>query len=87
MTQQKSDTESERSIDTSTVSRRAMLTGVAGVGAAGLFASTASAQASGGVGTASNPYLKAYLDRRVWVGRTSEPSSPSEGTEWFRSDV
>ncbi len=80
------NTDSDSSIDTSTVSRRAMLTGVAGLGAMGMFASTASAEASGEVG-ADEPYIRAYMDRKVFVGRTTDPSSPADGTEWYREDL
>jgi len=74
----------------SETSRRALLAaiGVAGAGASGYFVGTAEAATpSGEVGTPSNPYLRAYVDRMVWIGRTSDPSSPDDGTVWYRSDL
>lgn len=71
-------------------SRRAFLTGIVGLGAAGLFgAGRASAQSapSGTVGTPTNPYLVAYVDRVNMQPRTSNPSSAEEGTMIFRGDL
>ena len=70
--------------------RRNVLLGVAGLGAAGLFgAGRASAQVtstpSGEVGNETNPYVRAYINRQVFVARTSDPTSP-DGTIWYRSD-
>lgn len=76
--------------ETETSTRRNLLVGVAGLGAAGLFgAGRASAQStpSGEIGTSSNPYLRAYVDRKVFTNRTSDPSSPEDGTQWYRSDL
>jgi hypothetical protein len=70
--------------------RRNVLVGVAGLGAAGLFgAGRASAQSTpeGEVGTSSNPYLRAYIDRKVFTNRTTDPSTPADGTQWYRSDL
>ena len=70
--------------------RRGLLVGVAGLGAAGLFgAGRASAESApeGEVGRESNPYLRAHVDRVRFVGRTSDPSSPADGTGWYREDV
>lgn len=70
--------------------RRNVLVGVAGLGVAGLFgAGRASAQTSpsGEIGTSSNPYLRAHIDRQRYVGRTSDPSTPSDGTNWYREDL
>lgn len=69
--------------------RRAVLAGLAGLGAAGLFASKASAQEepSGTVGTPTNPYLVAHIERAEFVGRTDDPSDPDDGTIWYRSDL
>lgn len=72
------------------VKRRAVLTGLAGLGAAGVFAAgnaTAQATPSGEIGTASNPYLRAYVNRKVFTARTSDPSSPDDGTQWYRGDL
>lgn len=73
----------------SQTTRRALLAaiGIAGAGAAGYGVGTVEAAASGEVGTSTNPYLRAYVDRMVWVGRTSDPSSPDDGTVWYRSDL
>lgn len=82
MTDENSD-ETERT-------RRNVLVGVAGLGAAGLFgAGRASAQSTpdGEVGTSSNPYVRAYIDRKVFTNRTSDPSTPADGTQWYRSDL
>jgi len=70
--------------------RRKVLVGVAGLGAAGLFgAGRASAQSApeGDIGTSSNPYLRAHINRQRYVPRTSDPSSPAEGTNWYRGDL
>lgn len=70
--------------------RRNVLVGLAGIGAAGAFATgraTAQSAPEGDIGTPTNPYLRAYVDRQVFVGRTSDPSSPSDGTTWYREDV
>lgn len=76
--------------DADSVKRRAVLTGLAGLGAAGVFAAgnaTAQATPSGEIGTATNPYLRAYVNRKVFVARTSDPSSPDDGTQWYRGDL
>jgi len=76
--------------DADSVKRRAVLTGLAGLGAAGVFAAgnaTAQTTPSGEIGTPSNPYLRAYIDRKVFVARTSDPSAPQDGTQWYRGDL
>jgi hypothetical protein len=62
--------------------------GAATVGAA-FSVGRASAQSSpeGEIGTPSNPYRVAYVDRVSYVGRTSDPSSPGNGTSWYREDL
>lgn len=80
----------ETTDDTETSTRRNLLVSVAGLGAAGLFgAGRASAQStpSGEIGTSSNPYLRAYVNRKVFEARTSDPSSPEDGTQWYRGDL
>jgi len=86
MTEHKSEDETE----TESASRRALLTGIAGLGAAGIFsAGRASAQSApeGDIGTAENPYLRAYIDRQTYTGRTSDPTDPADGTTWYREDL
>jgi len=69
--------------------RRGLLVGVAGLGAAGIFGAgrvTAQTEPDGEIGF-ENPYLRAYVDRQVFVGRTSDPDDPENGTMWFREDL
>ena len=76
--------------DDESIGRRAMLTGIAGLGAAGLFSAgrvSAQSDPENEIGTAENPYLRAYIDRQLFVGRTSDPSSPEDGTMWYREDL
>lgn len=42
---------------------------------------------SGTVGSASDPFERIYADRLVFVERTSDPSSPADGTIWYNSDA
>lgn len=87
---QPDNTEGEQTDREGSTSRRALLTGLAGLGAAGAFATgRASAQStpSGEIGTSGNPYLRAYINEQVYVGRTSDPSSPADGTHWYREDL
>lgn len=93
MTETETHTETDTNTDeqsSKSVSRRAYLTGVAGLGAAGVFAAgRASAQTApeGTVGTPTNPYLVAYIDRMNFSARTTDPSSPDDGELWYRSDL
>lgn len=82
-------TETNEEEEQDETTRRALLAaiGIAGAGAAGYGVGNAEAAASGEVGTPTNPYLRAYVDRMVWIGRTSDPSSPDDGTVWYRSDL
>jgi hypothetical protein len=84
MTDETTDDETDRT-------RRNVLVSVAGLGALGLGfgAGQASGQSApdGEIGTSSNPYLRAWIDRQVFVGRTSDPSSPADGTMWYREDL
>lgn len=72
-------------------SRRALLAsavGVAAAGASGYWSGIASGQSapSGTIG-ADEPYERAYINRQVFIGRTSDPSSPPNGTMWYREDL
>lgn len=70
--------------------RRNVLVGLAGLGAAGVFGAgraSAQASASGEVGTPSNPYLRAYIDTVNFTARTTDPSSPADGTLWYNQDA
>jgi len=90
MSDDNTETEDGVESENSDTSRRAVLAGVAGLGAAGLFgAGHASAQTApeGNVGTPTNPYLVAYVDRVNMQPRTGNPSSPENGTMIFRSDL
>jgi len=77
-------------IDDNSIERRALLTGLAGLGAAGVFATgRASAQSTpdGDIGTVANPYLRAHVDRIRFVPRSSDLSNVSNGTIWYRGDI
>jgi len=79
------DSETDAQTAQLSTGRRAALAAVLStVGLAGLTGQV-SAQ-SGNVGTSSNPYQTAYVDTLTFVGRTSDPSSPSDGQMWYRSD-
>ena len=62
---------------------------VAGAGAISLSAATGSASAQSGTLPVSSddPLLKIRADRMVLVPRTSDVSSPSDGTLTYRSDL
>jgi nitrous oxide reductase len=63
---------------------------VAGAGAISLTAATGSASAQSGTLQATSsgdPLLKIRADQMVLTGRTSDPSSPADGTLWYRSDL
>lgn len=49
------------------------------------LAETASADPSGQRGTASDPLELVYTDQLVLHERTSDPSSPANGTLWYNS--
>lgn len=72
-----------------TISRRTMLTGAFGLAAAGsagfFVGQVQAADPAGEVGTSTNPYLRAYVDRMVFTPRSSDPSSPADGTLWYNS--
>jgi hypothetical protein len=66
--------------------RRALLaaTAAAGLGASGFFAGRASAAPTGTFpATGDDPLLKLRADRLRLVPRTSDPSSPDDGTLWY----
>lgn len=76
--------------NTNTLTRRALLAGVAvaGAGASGYFVGTAEAAPTGTYPQSSDdPLLKIRADRVRWIGRTSDPSSPADGTTWYRGDL
>lgn len=77
--------------EANTASRRALIASAAGIAAAGagghLLGSASAQTPAGEIGTASNPYVRAYVDRKVFNNRTSDPSSPADGTQWYRSDL
>lgn len=76
-----------------TTSRRgflgAVVAAVATVSAlVGYGAGTAEAATpSGEVGTAAEPFRRAYADRMVFVPRTTDPSSPANGTLWYNESA
>jgi len=74
------------------VSRRSVLAkaaGIAAAGALGIYATdTASAAPTGTFPEAADdPLLKIRADRVRWVPRTSDPTSPDNGTAWYRGDL
>jgi len=71
------------------LTRRTALTGVLGALGAALFASPAAADPEGTLqGTsAGDPLLKIRADRMVLVPRTTDVSSPADGTLTYRSDL
>jgi len=73
--------------------RRRVLTtaaAIAGAGAVGVYVGSETAAAAP-TGTfpesADDPLLKIRGDRVRLVGRTSDPSSPTDGTMWYRGDL
>lgn len=73
-------------------SRRSVIAAAAGVataGAAGVYSTGIVAAAPSGTFPAStdDPLLKIRADRIRLVGRTSDPSSPDDGTMWYRGDL
>jgi hypothetical protein len=83
-------TDDDNSDDDNSIERRGLLAGLAGLGAAGVFATgRASAQSTpdGELGTTATPDLRAHVDRIRFVPRTSDVSTAPDGTIWFRGDV
>lgn len=75
---------------TDAIGRRTLLGGIvaAGLGASGYFVGSAEAAPSGTFPQSTDdPLLKIRADRVRFVGRTSDPSSPNDGTVWYRSDL
>lgn len=78
--------------DQDELTRRKVLASAAGIAAAGAFGvyatGTADAAPSGTFPeTTDDPLLKIRADRIRLIGRTSDPSSPDNGTMWYRSDL
>jgi len=72
--------------DEPSTTRRALLGAVtaAGIGASSYFAGRASAAPSGTFpATGDDPLLKLRADRLRLVPRSSDPSSPDDGTLWY----
>jgi len=71
------------------LTRRTALTGVLGALGAARVASPAAADPEGVLeGTsAGDPLLKIRADRMVLTPRTSDVTSPADGTLWYRSDL
>lgn len=72
-------------------SRRSILSAAAGIaaaGAMGIYATGSASAAPTGSFPASgeDPLLKIRADRVRFVGRTSDPASPDNGTMWYRGD-
>jgi hypothetical protein len=83
MTEDSSETDPE-------LTRRALLaaTGAAAVGAAGYATGRASAAPTDVYPVSGeDPLLKIRADRIVLIERTSDPSSPSDGTLWYNGSA
>jgi len=61
----------------------ATVAGLAGYGVGQAEAATP----AGDVGTAANPFETGYFDTVNWKARTTDPSSPADGTEWFNENA
>ena len=88
--QQKSTpTPATPSLSYRSLTRRTALVGLVGSLGAALFANPAAADPQGVLeGTsAGDPLLKIRADRLVLVPRTSDVSSPADGTLTYRSDL
>jgi len=81
----------EETLTESEYRRRELLAaaaGVATVGAAGYMTGRASAAPSGTFPVSSDPALvKLRADRIRLVPRSSDPSSPSDGTMWYNDSA
>jgi len=85
------DTDQEASEQSSPeVNRRQVLTAaaaIAGAGAAGyggyLVGDVEAASPSGTIGTSAEPLIRVYSDQVVFVNKSSDPSSPDNGTIWY----
>lgn len=86
---EKTEIDTEESA-TETITRRALLAavGIAGAGASGYFVGTAEAAPTGTFPASSDdPLLRLRADRLRLVPRTSDPSSPDDGTLWYNSEA
>ncbi len=88
MTDDDTNTETEEVSTLEQLSRRRMLASAAGLGLAGAagisLSGSATADPSGEFPVPSDdPLLKIRADRVRLVGRTSDPSSPDDGTMWY----
>lgn len=83
------DTDDPNTEDTD---RRSALKGIAALAsvgiayASGFFSRSVSADPEGNVGTSANPWATGYFETLTFVGRTSDPASPEDGTMWYRED-
>lgn len=73
-------------------SRRSVIAAAAGIAAAGAMGVYATGRASAAPSgtfpiSGEDPLLKIRADRVRLVPRTSDPSSPADGTEWYNSGV
>jgi len=73
-------------------SRRSVISAaatLAGLGALGVYETGVVSAAPSGTFPAptDDPLLKIRADRVRLVGRTSDPSSPTDGTMWYRGDL
>ncbi len=92
MTDDDTNTETEDASTLQQLSRRRILASAAGLGAAGVagmsFAGSASADPSGTFPTEGDDALELLrADRVRLVPRTSDPSDPDDGTEWYNEDA
>lgn len=82
------ETETDRS--ESTMSRRMLIAGIGVAAVSGFGAGQASAQTAepeGRVGSLANPYEIAFIERIVFTQRTTEPSSPEDGTIVYNTEA
>jgi len=78
--------------DADSKSRRGFLKVLGGLGIGGLasavYSTTAEAAPTGTFPTSTDDALERIRANRFgFVPRTSDPSSPDDGTEWYRSDL
>lgn len=78
--------------DSTESSRRDVLktaVAIAGAGAMGYYADSVTAATPSGTFPADteDPLLKIRADRLRLVPRTSDPSTPDDGTIWYRGDL
>lgn len=90
MTDTNTDSNDESNSDK--ISRRRVITSAAAIAAAGAagvgFAGSASAEPSGTFpSTSDDPLELIRADRVRLVPRTTDPSDPSDGTEWYNPEA